>query len=61
MLILSTTNVEVTLYKKNYSEHKTVNNVDFEKYPEKEKTKTVSAIFRNIKRDDLWIKRDLMI
>ena len=46
---------------KNYREHKTVNNVDFEKYPEKEKTKTVSAIFRNIKRDDLWIKRDLMI
>ena len=26
-----------------------------------DKEKVLSGVFRNIKRDDLWIKRDLMI
>ena len=46
--------------KKSYKEHKTVNNDNFKEYPEKEKNKTVSAIFRN-KRGNLWVQRDLMI
>lgn len=34
---------------------------DFKKYPENEKDKVVPAVIRNNDRDDLWIKRDLMI
>ena len=43
---------------KTEKEHKTV--CDFKNYPKDEKNKVLSSIFRN-KRDDLWVKRDLMI
>ena len=54
-------NVEETLYKNSLKDHKTVTMGDFKKYPENEKDKVVPAVIRNNDRDDLWIKRDLMI
>ena len=47
--------------KKSYQEHKAVKKSDFNEYPEDEKTKTVSSVIRSIKRDDLWVRRNLMI
>ena len=47
--------------KKSYQEHKTVKKSDFNECQEDEKTKTVSSVIRNIKRDDLWVRRNLMI
>ena len=44
-----------------YKDYKTVKFDDLKNYPEKEKKETLSAIFRNAKRDDLWVQRDLMI
>ena len=46
---------------KSYKDYKTVKFDDLKNYPEKEKKETLSAIFRNAKRDDLWVQRDLMI
>ena len=45
---------------KSGKEYKTTSSDNFEKYPESEKNKTLSSVFRN-KRDDLWVKHDLMI
>ena len=45
---------------KSGKEYKTTSSDHFEKYPESEKNKTLSSVFRN-KRDDLWVKHDLMI
>ena len=45
---------------KTEKEHKTVCRNDFKNYPKDEKNRVLSSIFRNI-RDDLWVKRDLMI
>ena len=45
--------------KKSEKEHKTIENNNFNNYPKNEK-KVLSSVFRN-KRDDLWVKRDLMI
>lgn len=47
--------------KKFLKDHKTVTMDDFKKYPENEKNKVVPAVIRNNDRNDLWIKRDLMI
>ena len=47
--------VQWQFLKKNYQEHKTVKKSDFNGYPEDEKTKTVSSVIKNIKRDDLWV------
>ena len=47
--------------KKCYQEHKPVTKSDLNEYPEDEKTKIVSSVIRNIKRDDLWVQRNLMI
>ena len=47
--------------KKSYLEHKAVKKSGFNECPEDEKTKTVSSVIRNIKRDDLWVQRNLMI
>ena len=45
-----------------YKDYKTVKNSDFENFPKNEKKKKVlSGIFRNVNRDNLRIKRDLMI
>ena len=44
-----------------YKDYKTVKFDDLKNYPEKEKKETLSAIFRNAKRDDLWVQRDLLI
>ena len=44
-----------------YKDYKPVKFDDLKNYPEKEKKETLSAIFRNAKRDDLWVQRDLMI
>ena len=49
------------LMQKSYKEHKTVKELDFFEYPDTGKTKVVSSVTRNIKRDDLWIQRNLMI
>ena len=47
--------------KKSEKEHKTIENNNFNNYPKNEKKKKVmSSVFRN-KRDDLWVKSDLMI
>ena len=54
-------NVEEALYKNSLKDHKTVTMDDFKKYPENEKDKVVPAVIRNNDRDDLRIKRDLMI
>ena len=45
---------------KTHQEHQTVSNDDLKNHPKKEKDKAVSAICRNAKRDDLWIKRDFI-
>ena len=45
---------------KSEKEHNTVVKEDFEKYLEREKEKTLAAVFCN-KRDDLWVRRNLMI
>ena len=44
-----------------YKDYKTVKNSDFENFPKNEKKKVLSGIFRKVNRDNLWIKRDLMI
>lgn len=44
---------------KSNKDHKTVSKDDFKNYPETDKNKVLSSVFRN-NRDDLWIKRDLM-
>ena len=41
-------------------EYKTIDKTDLKDYPEKESKKNLSAVFRN-KRDNLWVKRDLML
>ena len=41
-------------------EYKTIDKTDLKDYPEKESKKILSAVFRN-KRDNLWVKRDLML
>ena len=46
--------------KKSYQEHKPVKKLDFNEFPEDEKTKTVSSVIRNIKRHDLWVQINLM-
>ena len=46
--------------KKTVKEYKKVCSNDFKNYPKDEKNKVLFSIFRN-KRDDLWVKRDLMI
>ena len=46
--------------RKTEKEHKTVCTNDFKNYPKDEKNKVLFSIFRS-KRDDLWVKRDLMI
>ena len=42
-------------------DHKVTTKNDFKNYPEADKNKVVSAAFNNVDRDDLWIKKDLMI
>ena len=44
---------------KSNKDHKTVSKDDFKNYPETDKNKVLSSVFRN-NGDDLWIKRDLM-
>ena len=44
-----------------YKEYETIKKVDFKNFPENEKKDTTAGIVKNIKRDDLWLKRDLMI
>lgn len=44
-----------------YKNHKTVRENDLINCLEKEKQEALSGAFRNIKRDDLWLQRDLMI
>lgn len=46
---------------KSYKHYKTINQKELKKYPENEKNKVLSEGFRSIKRDDLWIQRDLML
>ena len=46
--------------KKTEKEHKTICADDFKNCPENEKSKTLYAVFRN-KRNDLWVKRNLII
>ena len=41
-------------------DHKTISSDEFKKYPQQEKNKVFSAGFRS-NRDDLWIKRDIII
>ena len=43
-----------------YKEYKTIKNENLTNYPKEEARVVFSAAFRN-KRDDLWIKRNLMI
>ena len=50
----------VTPYRKLYKNIKQYKKHDFKNYCKNEKTKLMSSVFRN-KRDDLWVKRDLMI
>ena len=44
---------------KSNKDHKIVSKDDFKNYPETDKNKVLSSVFRN-NGDDLWIKRDLM-
>ena len=46
--------------KESLKDHKTITKNDFKRYPEADENKFVSAAFRNVDRDDLQIKRDLM-
>ena len=43
-----------------YKNYKTIKNEDLTNYPKNDAKTVLSAAFRT-KRDDLWIKRDLMI
>ena len=43
-----------------YKHYKTVKAKDLKNYPDKDKKET-SGVFRNVKRDDLWVQRDLMV
>ena len=59
----SVVNFDITHHKcrgdslqKTHEEHQTVTNDNLKNRPEKEKDKKMSAICRNRKRDDLWIK-----
>ena len=45
---------------KSIREHGTIPSDDFVKYPAQVKKRIISAALRN-KRQDLWVKRDLMI
>ena len=44
----------------NYKDYKTIKNEDLKRYTKGEAQFILSVAFR-IKRDDLWVKRDLMI
>ena len=44
-----------------YKKYKAITKDGFKNFPENEKKDTIVGIVRNIKRDDLWLKRDLMI
>ena len=44
----------------NYKDYKTIKNEDLKRYTKGEAQFVLSVAFR-IKRDDLWVKRDLMI
>ena len=44
-----------------YKNYKTIKNDDFKNFRKNDKEKVLPEVFRNIKREDLWIKRDLMI
>lgn len=46
--------------KKNERDHKTVTSDDFKDYPRADEKRVLPFVFRN-KRDDLWVKRDLML
>ena len=43
-----------------YEGYQTVKKKDLEKYPGSEKKKTISGLVRNIKRDDLYIEKDIV-
>ena len=44
-----------------YKHYKTVKANDLKNYPDKDKKETLSGVFRNVNRDDLWVQRDLML
>ena len=43
-----------------YEDYQTVRSKDLEKYPAPEKKKLVSAMIWNIKRDDLYVEKDII-
>ena len=44
-----------------YKHYKIINQKELKIFPENEKKEVLSGVFRNIKRDDLWVQRDLML
>ena len=44
-----------------YKHCKTLKANDVKNYPDEDRKKTLSGVFRNVKWDDLWAQRDLMI
>ena len=47
--------------KNSYKHYKTVKQEELKNYPKKEKKWSFICFFRNIKHDDLWVQRDLML
>ena len=44
-----------------YEDYRTIKNGNFKKFPKNDEEQVLSGIFCNIKRDDLWVRRDLMV